>query len=172
MQQDLTDSVNQLVAEGKVDPERVCIVGSSYGGYAALAGATFTPDLYRCVVAINGVSDVEEMLDYEEDEHGDDHWVVSYWQDVVNKRKLEDEFLEKISPINHVKSVKAPILLIHGEIDKVVPIEQSEDIFDELEDEDKDVTFVELEDEGHHLSSGKTRFQALEAIDKFINKYM
>ncbi|AWB68611.1 S9 family peptidase [Saccharobesus litoralis] len=172
MQDDLTDGVNHLAQQGMIDPDRVCIVGISYGGYAALAGATFTPEVYKCVVSINGVSDVEEMIDDEKREYGSDHWVVAYWKDVIDKQKLGDDFLESISPINHVKKVKAPILLVHGEDDSVVPFEQSDDMYDELDDEDKEVTFVELEDEGHSLLKNKTRLQTLKAIDKFIHKHI
>ena len=172
MQDDLTDAVADLAKNGVIDKDHVCIVGSSYGGYAALAGATFTPDLYKCVVSINGVSDVEEMMDEEKKNHGSDHWVVSYWETVISNGEFDDDHLEQISPINHVKNIKAPVLLIHGELDKVVPFEQSDDMYDELKDEDKDVTFVELEKGDHHLSKAKNRMKALKSIDTFIKKHI
>ncbi|OUS29859.1 hypothetical protein A9Q98_05575 [Thalassotalea sp. 42_200_T64] len=172
MQDDLTDAVQDLAAKGIIDKNRVCIVGTSYGGYAALAGATFTPDLYKCVVAINSVSDVEDMLATEEDDHGSDHWVVSYWQDVISKGDVKEDHLVEISPINHVKKVTAPILLIHGEWDKIVPFDQSDNMFDELQDADKNVIFIELEKGDHLLSNAKNRMKALKAIDKFIKQYI
>jgi dipeptidyl aminopeptidase/acylaminoacyl peptidase len=172
MQNDLTDAVDHFANVGTVNRERVCIVGASYGGYAALAGAVFTPDVYQCVISINGVADIENMMSDDKRQYGSDHWVVSYWEEVIKKNNLSNDFLDKISPINFVKNVKVPILLIHGEIDKVVSIEQSEDIYDELMDENKDVTFIELEDEGHHLINNKTRLQTLEAIDAFIGKHL
>lgn len=171
MQDDLTDAVNDLIEKGVIDKNRVCILGASYGGYAALAGATFTPDLYRCVVAINGVSDVEEMLEDEESDYGSDHWVVSYWQDVISKGEVDEDHLAQISPINHVDKIKAPVLLIHGEYDKVVPFSQSDDMFDEMEDADKDVTFIELDEGNHHLSKAENRMIALKAIDAFLKKH-
>ncbi|MEW6998678.1 alpha/beta hydrolase family protein [Colwelliaceae bacterium BS250] len=172
MQDDLTDAVHDLVAKGIVDKNRVCIVGASYGGYAALAGATFTPDLYKCVVSINGVSDVEQMLETDENDYGSDHWVVSYWQDVISKGDVREDHLEQISPINHVAKITAPILLIHGERDKSVSFEQSENMFDELEDANKTVTFIELEKGDHHLSNAKNRMKTLEAIDEFIKQHI
>ncbi|WDE02188.1 alpha/beta hydrolase family protein [Thalassomonas actiniarum] len=172
MQDDLTDAVNHLADKGLIDKNRVCIVGASYGGYAALAGATFTPDLYKCVVAINGVSDVERMLRTEKRNYGKNHWVVSYWQDVISKGNVEEDHLEKISPINHIEKVKAPVLLIHGELDQTVPVTQSEDMFDELDAADKNVTFIELEEGDHNLSKGKNRLKALKAIDKFIKQHI
>ncbi|MGJ8691409.1 MAG: alpha/beta hydrolase family protein [Thalassotalea sp.] len=172
MQTDLTDGLAHFIAKGEVDPDRVCIVGASYGGYAALTGAVLSPDLYKCVISINGVSDLEKMLKTEIDDHGDDHWVVSYWNKIIKNKSLDKNHLKNISPITHVKSVKAPVLIIAGKIDKVVPYEQSEDIYDELDDEDKDVTYVLLRDAGHHLIRNDTRLKTLQAIDKFIDKHM
>lgn len=172
MQDDLTDALNVLVKEGKVDADRVCIVGASYGGYAALAGATFTPELYKCVVSINGVSDIPSMLKGDRRKYGEDHWVVSYWDKVISNGNIEEDHLEKISPINSVKHITAPVLLIHSEHDMVVPFEQSEDMFDEMEDENKQVTFIELAKGNHYLSNANNRAKALEAIDKFLKEYL
>lgn len=172
MQDDLTDAVDVLVKQGKIDAKRVCIVGASYGGYAALAGAAFTPNLYKCVVSINGVSDIPSMLKGDRRKYGGDHWVVSYWDRVISNGVLDENHLEAISPINAVKNIKAPVLLIHSEHDLVVPFDQSDDMFDEMEDADKEVTFVELDDGNHYLSNAKNRAKALEAIDKFLKKHI
>jgi len=172
MQDDLTDAFNFLVKDGKVDAKRVCIVGASYGGYAALAGAVFTPELYQCVVSINGVADIPRMLQGDRRKYGKDHWVVSYWDKVISNGKLEEGHLEKISPINAIENIRAPVLLIHGEHDLIVPFYQSEDMFEEMEDADKQVSFVELKGGNHHLSNAKNRARALEAIDNFVKQYL
>jgi len=172
MQDDLSDAITTLAKAGKIDANRVCIVGASYGGYAALAGAAFTPDLYKCVVAINGVADIPSMLSADRRKYGYDHWVVSYWDRVISNGNLEENHLEKISPINAVNSINAPVLLIHGEHDMVVPFHQSEDMFDEMEDAKKQVTFIELKNGNHHLSNAKNRAKALEAIDTFVKKHI
>jgi dipeptidyl aminopeptidase/acylaminoacyl peptidase len=172
MQDDLTDAVVHLVEKGAVDSERVCIVGASYGGYAALAGAAFTPDLYKCAVSINGVSDVQRMLKQERRDYGKDHWVVSYWEDLIANGEVEKDHLRAISPINHVSQISVPVLLIHGEHDEIVPIKQSEIMFDELEDLDKPAEFIELEEGDHHLSKGKNRLKALKAMAKFIDAHI
>ena len=172
MQDDLTDALTTLIGEGIVDKNRTCIVGASYGGYAALAGATFTPDLYKCAVSINGVSDVERMLKQEKYDFGEDHWVVSYWQDVIANGEIEEEFLKNISPINFVEKVQVPVLLIHGTRDKIVPFRQSKYFVDEMEDADKEVEFVELKKGNHHLSSAENRMKAMKAIDKFLKQHI
>jgi len=170
MQHDLTDAVRTLIKSEYVDASKVCIVGFSYGGYAALAGATFTPDLYQCAVSISGVADVKQMLEDEESDYGADHWVLSYWQESITNGTITDEYLNNISPIAHVKNVKIPILLIHGDYDKVVPFSQSEDMYEKLKDAGKQVKFVELSKGDHYLSNGINRMEALKAIDEFIMK--
>src|SRR5690606_24426642 len=79
MQDDVTDAVEAMVEQGIADPARVCIAGGSYGGYSALAGAAFTPELYACAISINGVSDLPMMLRYEKLASGEDSNAVAYW---------------------------------------------------------------------------------------------
>ncbi|SET39012.1 alpha/beta hydrolase family protein [Thalassotalea agarivorans] len=172
MQTDLTDAVNDLANKGTIDPSRVCIVGGSYGGYAALAGATLTPDVYQCAVSVNGVSDLNLMLKQERRDHGSDHWVLSYWQDVMTKTDADEELLAKISPINHVEKVKIPVLLIHGQYDKVVNVQQSEDMYDELKDAKKQVEFIELDKGDHYLSNNDNRVKAMKAMAEFVKKHI
>ena len=172
IQNDISDAVIALSKENMIDPDRVCIFGWSYGGYAALAGATFTPDLYQCAISINGISDVESMLDFEKREHGQYSETYSYWQEVINKNSQDENFLHGISPINFVDKVKIPVLLIHGQRDKVVDFDQSDDFFDALEDADKDVKLLELKGEGHYLLKNESRIKALTAIDDFLKKHL
>jgi dipeptidyl aminopeptidase/acylaminoacyl peptidase len=168
MQHDLTDAVQTLIKLDYVDANKICIVGASYGGYAALAGATFTPKLYQCAVSINGVADVKQMLEDEEHDYGEDHWLLSYWQKNIINGELAKDHLEKISPITHVKDVQIPILLIHGEYDLVVPFSQSKNMYEKLKEAGKQVKLVELPAGDHHLSNGINRLEALKAVDTFI----
>ena len=172
MQDDLTDAISALSNEGTIDKERVCIVGGSYGGYAALAGVTYTPDLYKCAVSINGVSDVHKMMKDEKRNYGRDHWVVAYWENVIKQGNLADDHLEKISPINFVSDITAPVLLIHGEKDEVVSVYQSINIYDELKSQNKSVKYVELEDGDHHMSKAENRMKAMQAISQFVKEHI
>ncbi|MBU2891735.1 prolyl oligopeptidase family serine peptidase [Colwellia sp. D2M02] len=171
MQDDLTDAVNQLITMGEIDANKVCIVGSSYGGYAALAGAAFTPEVYQCAIAINGVSDIDFMMKNDRDTYGKEHSVIAYWDDVLRTKTLPDDYFETISPINFVDNIKVPVLLIASELDKVVSPKQSSRMYSALEDEDKNVTYVELENEGHNLLKAQSRLKILQAIEQFIGQH-
>ncbi|WP_299595197.1 prolyl oligopeptidase family serine peptidase [uncultured Microbulbifer sp.] len=172
MQDDLTDSLAALVERGMVDPDRVCIAGASYGGYAALAGGALTPDLYRCVVSINGVTDLEEMMRDEEREYGSDHWVVAYWADIMSAGDTGKDRLREVSPAYHADSFQAPVLLIHGEDDMIVPFEQSRLMYKKLRRAKKTVQLVELEGETHNLVKSKTRQKTVEALVGFVDKHL
>lgn len=172
MQDDITDGVEALATAGYADKSNVCIIGASYGGYAALAGATFTPELYKCVVAIAPVSDLNRMLADEKRERGGDHWVVDYWEGLMADGDARRKKLDEISPSKAADRVQAPILLLHGDDDTVVPIEQSTIMKRALERAGKDVTFLKLKGEDHWLSVAETRLQLLKEIDTFLKQHM
>ena len=172
MQDDITDGVNALISAGYSDPDNICIAGVSYGGYAALAGAVFTPDLYKCVIAIAPVSDLNQMLRSEKRDHGRNHWVVSYWEDVMAEGDARREKLKSISPANFAQNVQAPVLLLHGNDDTVVPYAQSTRMKRALERADKQVELIKLKGEDHWLSVAETRMQTLREMDRFLREHM
>lgn len=168
MQSDLSDGVRYLTQDGTIDPQRVCIVGASYGGYAALAGVTLDPGVYNCAVSIAGISDLKAMLDYDASQSGaPDSPVVLYMKRSVGDRKTLDE----VSPIRHVARVTVPVLLIHGRDDIVVDIGQSRRMEKALKAAGKDVTFIELEGEDHWSSVEARRIEMSNAIIAFIEKH-
>ncbi len=169
MQDDISDAVNFAVKKGITDPNKVCIVGASYGGYAALAGGVFSPDLYKCVVAIAGVSNLKSMLSWEKMERGSKSSTVSYWKRQFANGEIDNAALDAVSPENFAKNFKAPVLLIHGENDQTVPVEQSKKMNSALKAEDKQVKFVKLNKENHYLQESETRLQTLEETLKFVN---
>lgn len=169
MQDDVTDGVELLVKAGYVDPSRVCIVGASYGGYSALAGGAFSPELYRCVVAIAAVTDLPKMLASVRYRRGRNHWVLSYWNKVMGDPKSQADKLEAISPARFAANFQAPVLLIHGKDDTIVPVKQSKLMYKALQKLGKPVEFITLDGEDHWLSTSPTRLQMLTAIEKFLD---
>jgi dipeptidyl aminopeptidase/acylaminoacyl peptidase len=169
MQTDLSDGVRYLAGQGIVDPKRVCIVGASYGGYAALAGVAFQPGVYRCAVDVAGPADLHKFVVWAQNRS--DVTVGRYWTRYMGANGLSDPRLGDISPAEHADSVTAPVLLIHGKDDTVVPFEQSQLMVDALKRSGKDVAFVVLNREDHWLSRGDTRLQMLQATIDFLEKH-
>ena len=169
MQTDLSDGVRHLVAQGIVDPDRVCIVGASYGGYAALAGPTLDPGVYRCAVSVAGVSDLRAMVDYEAD-RGErrDNSAVRYWNRFMGGDGPGDRSLDARSPARQAALADAPILLIHGRDDTVVPYSQTTAMAAALRRAGKPHEVVALAGEDHWLSRAETRQQMLAATVAFL----
>jgi dipeptidyl aminopeptidase/acylaminoacyl peptidase len=172
MQTDLSDGVRALAAQGTIDAKRVCIVGASYGGYAAMAGPALDSGVYRCAVAYAGVSDLRRFLQQEKrDSGGSDTTGVRFWKRYMGAQSLNDGSLAAISPAQQAARFDAPILLIHGQDDTVVQIEQSQLLSDALRRAGKPVAFVSLPGEDHWLSTSETRLAMLRACVDFLQKY-
>ena len=167
MQTDLSDGVRYLVKQGMVDPQRVCIVGASYGGYAALAGVTLDPGVYRCAVSVAGISDLKHMLQ----ESSSDSSERRFWDRYMGVTGPSDPVLQQISPIKHVDAINVPVLLIHGRDDTVVTFDQSRDMYDAMKHAGKDVQMVTLKKEDHWLSRSETRLEMLQASVGFLRTH-
>jgi len=171
MQSDLTDGVHALRDQGVIDPARVCIFGWSYGGYAAMAGATLDPETYRCIIAGAGVSDLPAMLAWERDQTGGrDTPVMRYWKRFMGADRINDGAIAEVSPTRLADRVRAPVLLIHGRDDSVVPYEQSELFRRALERANKPVEMVTLQGEDHWLSRASGRMAVSEALIAFLDR--
>jgi len=148
MQDDITDGVKWLVDQKIADPARICIVGASYGGYAALWGLARTPELYKCGVSTAGVSDIENMLRGDSDFNG-----TAVGREVVRHKvgdpKTMAASFDAVSPLKHADRIVAPVLLVHGNKDERVPKAQSQKMLAELQRLHKDVKYVEFDGEGH-----------------------
>ena len=169
MQTDISDGIEALAKAGIVDPKRACIVGGSYGGYAALAGVTLQRGLYRCAVSVAGVADMGRMLIWTR-ERGNprDGRALSFWRGLTGAAAGD---VEAISPLRFAAKADAPILLVHGENDTVVPIEQSRMMQKALNGAGKPVDFVLMDGEDHWLSSAPTRQAMLSAVVAFVQKH-
>jgi dipeptidyl aminopeptidase/acylaminoacyl peptidase len=168
MQTDLLDGVAFVAASGEIDPSRVCIVGISFGGYAALAGATLHNDAYRCAAAIAGISDLGVLINDNKRKFDRASSVVRSLRRMLGD--ADTAKLRAISPLQQVSAVRVPILLVHGDQDGVVPIEQSKLMADALKESGKPVEFLTLAGEGHDLLNSGSRTQMLETLGAFLAK--
>ena len=166
MQDDITDGVTFLIQQGIADPHRLCIVGASYGGYAALAGAAFTPDLYACAVSINGVSNLPQMQHWVQVRSGSESDTVGYWRDSIGPHL--DPKVIAASPVNAVDRIHVPIMLMVSSDDTVVPQSQSEQMARALQQSGKSVSVVTLQGDDHWLSHSETRVRMLKELDTFL----
>ena len=165
MQDDIEDGALKLVDDGIADINRICIVGASYGGYAALMGIVKTPDFYKCSISVNGVSNV---LDLVIDNR-------AFWRsyNIVEEMIGDDhKELKEISPVNYAEKIKVPVLLIHGENDRQVEIKHSYQMRDALQKAGKDVVFIEQENEDHYLTKESNRVAAFKAMNDFLKKHL
>jgi len=169
MQTDISDGVKALADQGTIDPKRACIVGASYGGYAALAGVTVEQGLYRCSVAVAGLSDLAQFQNWVSDQAGDNRSSRAFWKDLMGAAGGQD--LAAISPARLAARADAPVLLIHGDDDSVVPIEQSRVMERALKAAGKPVEFLAMSGEDHWLSKEPTRQAMLKAAVAFVEKH-
>jgi dipeptidyl aminopeptidase/acylaminoacyl peptidase len=166
MQTDLSDGLAELGRRGIVDPSRACIVGASYGGYAALAGVTLQQGVYRCAASVAGVADINLMYDTDVRESGNSRMTWKSLREALGDPKG----YAAISPRRFAARADAPILLVHGRDDTVVPLRQSQVMADALKDAGKPYELVVLAGEDHWLSRGETRKQMLAATVAFVEK--
>lgn len=170
MQTDISDGVAELARQGVIDPKRACIVGASYGGYAALAGVTVQHGLYRCAASYGGVADLQAMLRYESDRSGGFSSTTRYWKEFMGVTSIWQTELNAISPIRVAARADAPILLIHGKDDTVVPIDQSQSMERALRHAGKPVELVTLPGADHWLLHEDSRVAMLKASVAFVMK--
>ena len=163
MQDDLSDALAWLAKEGIADPKRVCIVGASYGGYAAMWGLAKDPDLYRCAISISGVANLRrEVNDFGSALRGKlyrDSWV-----------RMTPDFAA-VSPINAVARIKAPLLLIHGKLDITVDYGQSDAMFGKMRGAGKTVELVPVPLADHYFTREADRITLLSSIEAFLLKH-
>ncbi len=166
---DIADGVVALARTGQIDPKRVCIVGSDYGGYVAVAEVTLQQRPYACAVAVNGFFDLEELERWRVEKTVTDAGAVARWRAHWGVAKAAD--MRALSPIGLAARADAPILLLHGDDDTVIPIEQSQRMARALKAAAKPVEFVTMAGAGHDLGGLKVRLTLLKAAVAFVEKY-
>lgn len=168
MQDDITDGVNSLVKQGVVDPQRICIMGASYGGYATMMGLVKDPDLYRCGINLLGVTNLFYISS--SGTWGDRAATYSLNKTLGDPDKLRDQF-NATSPAKHADKIKAPVFMAYGEKDYRVPLVHGEEMRDGLKKHGKVVEYMELEQEEHGIAKEETRYRVFGAIENFLKKY-
>ena len=169
MQQDITDGVEYLVKEGIADAKRVAIYGASYGGYATLAGLTFTPDLYACGIDYVGVSNLFSFM----------KTIPPYWKpyldmmyEMVGNPTKDSALMREASPVFHVDKIKAPLFIAQGANDPRVNKAESDQVVEALKKRKVDVEYMVKENEGHGFGNEENQFDFYEAMEKFLAKHI
>jgi dipeptidyl aminopeptidase/acylaminoacyl peptidase len=167
MQTDIMDGVNYLAKEGTIDPSRMCIIGASYGGFAALQNLVQFPGAYRCGVSVNGVTDPGQLVSEVMSRSGSDSGSVDYLRKILG---LNERLTVTAAPARHVDEITAPVMLIYSDKDARVPPIQSQHMAKVLQDAGKPVEVVVLPGDDHFLLASASRVKMLQAIDGFLAK--
>ena len=163
MQDDLNDALKHLSERGIADPKRACIVGASYGGYAAMRAAERDPGVFRCAVSFAGVADLKAMLRY------DSRFLYSGVRGDWMREQAPN--LAAVSPMNAIQRFSTPLLIVHGAKDRVVPVKQSRGLANKLKAAGKSVTYIEQPDADHYFSRAEDRLQFLKALEAFLEAH-
>jgi len=169
MQDDISDGVKWLISTGIADPKRVAIYGGSYGGYATLAGVTFTPDLYACAVDYVGVSNMFTFL----------KTIPPYWEpfrkmmyEMVGDPEKDSALFKQVSPVFHTDKIKAPLFVAQGKNDPRVNVNESDQMVEAMRNRGLEVEYMVKDNEGHGFRNQENRFDFYEAMDKFLEKHL
>lgn len=168
MQDDIDDATAYVLKRGLVDGDKICIAGASYGGYAALVGAIRTPSPYRCAISVAGVSDLLEFLKTQREEDGADSSSYEYWTGVIGHPRRDRKQLIATSPKYNAANISIPILLVHGDVDKTVLVNQSRMMRQALIDAGKRGRYIEFKGERHSYWKAESEAVYLEALDRFL----
>jgi dipeptidyl aminopeptidase/acylaminoacyl peptidase len=161
---DITDGAKYLVEQGVADPARLCVVGWSYGGYAALMSGIEEPERYRCLVSIAGVTDPEMLIDDLK------HYMNKFaMQKFISRR---DEVTKRGSPLKRASEIRAPVLLFHGDEDVNVRVRHSRKMAKTLERDKKSVEYIEYEDVEHSIRRNGYRVDMLDRIGSFLDTHI
>lgn len=165
MQQDLIDAVTWSIENNIADPKKVAIMGSSYGGYAALVGATDTPNLFCCAVSLVGISNLVSFID-----SIPPYWNVyrSYLYKAVGNPHTERAFLESRSPLFKVDKISIPLFIVQGAQDARVSLEDTEHIVEALKKRGIPHTYLLFEDEGHVFVHAHNKLRMYAELEQFF----
>lgn len=167
MQDDLDDGMDWLAGQGTIDPQRVCVVGASYGGYAALWAVSRNPERYRCAASFAGVTDWKAMLRY--DNRYLDGKNRRRWRDKVRGEKSFD--LDAVSPVRTAAALTRPVLIGQGDADTNVPIDQAKRLVKALKSAGKPYEYKVYEGEGYGFAKEENQKDWLDRLDAFLARH-
>ncbi|MHA1544550.1 MAG: alpha/beta hydrolase family protein, partial [Alphaproteobacteria bacterium] len=167
MQDDVTDGALWMIEQGITDPDRMCIMGWSYGGYVAMTATFNTPELYKCSVSINGVSDLPRIIYDTSNFTGS-----SYWLRHIGDPGKDKEKLRRTSANYNIDKIRMPILVIANKDDPVVDYKQSTSFVKKMKAAGKFVKYYEIKEGGHGALEGEGRLIILKEAEKFLARYI
>jgi dipeptidyl aminopeptidase/acylaminoacyl peptidase len=167
MQDDVDDGVDWLIKSGKVDAKRVCIMGASYGGYAALWGAIRNPEKYRCAVSLSGVTDLPGMLKFDRRSFSAPRYFREWQKHVQGEEKID---LDSVSPLAQAARLTVPVFIAHGEKDDNVPPKQAHQMIKALKGR-PNVDSIFYKEEGHGLTKKENLADFFTRLDAFLAKH-
>jgi dipeptidyl aminopeptidase/acylaminoacyl peptidase len=168
IQDDIADGTRWAIGQGLADPKRIAIVGSSYGGYSALFALGHDPGLYRCGISIAGVTDWPAI--YEKMVEPEREIARLYWIEQIGDPKADESLLRAISPVNFADKITAPVLIIQGKEDHIVPPKQAHELVAAMEKAGRTPEAVFLTDAGHNWGDNSTHVEAFRRIEAFLKK--
>ncbi len=171
MQDDITDGVQNLVKQGAVDDKRVCIMGASYGGYAAMMGVVKDPDLYRCAVNMAGVTDLKLQLKLSDWRYLPEEYRDYEGKELVGDPDKDGDMFDRVSPLKLVDRIKVPVFMAYGDKDQRVPMEEGEKMRDALKARGKTVEWMVLKGEGHGIWQDANNQRFYGALEAFLQRY-
>jgi dipeptidyl aminopeptidase/acylaminoacyl peptidase len=169
IQGDIADGTRWAIDKGVADPARIAIMGASYGGYSALMGLATTPELYRCGISLAGVTDWKELIKQGRDSYPEDYQGV---EGMLGDPLKDAEELRAVSPVNLADKLMAPVLIVHGTDDPIVPYEQATAMVAALDRAKKPYEFVAKKNEMHGLANAKNREEFYTRVEQFLAKNM
>jgi dipeptidyl aminopeptidase/acylaminoacyl peptidase len=168
MHDDLVDAANWAIERGIADPEKIAIFGWSYGGYAALVGATFTPDIFCCAVSINGPSNLVNHLKNYRSELG---FQANMYKRVGNP-DTEENFLKSRSPLFKVNQINIPVFIAQGSEDELIKRENTDEFVEAMKKQGIEYDYMLFPGEGHNIRWEENRRQLYGSIEKFLSKHL
>ena len=163
---DIADGVKWTINNYAIDPSDVYLFGHSYGGYATYMSLMKYPDIYNSAVALSAPTNIKSWM--KELKNNGEDFSYNFWNAALGDKN--SNFLKQMSPVNHAENINKPLMIVHGRFDPVVPLEHAEEMYEELQKQDKEATLRVIEGVGHSLEDSKSMGYILEQASGFFTE--